>query len=348
MKKVVVYDPYLDTLGGGEKYVLAVSSYFLRIGCTVDIVFNKKIEKSLLLSRFQLPVDKINILDVDINQLSIIKKYLFFRQYDYSFIVSDGSIPMPFSSKNYLHFQVPFNKLKISFINKLKLKMFDEVVVNSVFTKNIIDKTYSVSSKVLFPPVTIFKKLAKQNLILSIGRFDAQLNSKRQDILIESFKIFSKTNKHFRLALIGGITEKEIAYLEELKMQAKGHKIDFYPNLNFPEMSKLISSSKLYWHATGFGSDKSDPENFEHFGISILEAASAGSVPVVYDGGGPKEFIFQGENGYFFSTTSELAKISSELIKNKKALEKLAKNAQLTAKKYSLEKFYSNAQKIFG
>ena len=345
--RVVIHDPYLDTLGGGEKYVLAVASYFLKKKCSVDIIFNQKIEKSLLVERFRLPIKKINIVNIDINKLSIIGKYLFFRKYDYSFIVSDGSVPLPFSGKNFLHFQVPFNKQKVSFLDKLKLKLFDTVVVNSSFTKKIIDKTYSINSAILFPPVTIFKKSNKKNLIISIGRFNAQLNSKRQDVLIEAFKIFSKTNKYFRLALIGGISKKETLYLNKLRFQAKGYKIDFYPNLSMPEMSKLISQSLLYWHAAGFGCNESDPESFEHFGISILEAASAGSVPLVYNGGGPKEFIIEGQNGYFYTDVSELAAKSSALMKNKNILDKLSKQAHITAREYSLEEFYSNAQEIF-
>ena len=44
----------------------------------------------------------------------------------------------------------------------------------------------------------------------------------------------------------------------------------------------------LFWHAAGLGEDPTtNPDRFEHFGISVVEAMSAGAVPMVYEHGGP-------------------------------------------------------------
>ena len=345
--RVAVYDPYLDTLGGGEKYILAICSNYLKNGHSVDILFDKDLNLLDIKKRFNLPLEGLSLVKINLNSLGLLAKYQFLRKYDHYLHLSDGSIPIPMASKNYIHFQVPFSKIKPTIIDKIKLKLFDSVIVNSKFTKKVIDNTYSVNSEVLYPPVTLFKKLNKKNIIISIGRFDAVLNSKRQDILIEAFKILSKKNRHFSLYLVGGISDKDLIHLDQLKSKARGYKIKFFPNLSFTELSKLISESKVYWHATGFECKESDPEYFEHFGISILEASSSGSVPIVYDGGGPKEYILEKNNGLFFTTAEMLAVKTLELISNPKLFLQMSKSAQTTAKKYSVSEFNKNVEKIF-
>ena len=45
-------------------------------------------------------------------------------------------------------------------------------------------------------------------------------------------------------------------------------------------------------HAAGFGVDADEfPERLEHFGITPIEAASFGCIPVVYGQGGPREVV---------------------------------------------------------
>ena len=39
--KAGIYDPYLDTLGGGERYVLAVANCWLKRGWNVNIFWEK-------------------------------------------------------------------------------------------------------------------------------------------------------------------------------------------------------------------------------------------------------------------------------------------------------------------
>jgi glycosyltransferase involved in cell wall biosynthesis len=44
----------------------------------------------------------------------------------------------------------------------------------------------------------------------------------------------------------------------------------------------------------------------EHFGISTVEAMSAGGVPVVYNGGGLPEIVRDGKDGFLWKSTDEL------------------------------------------
>ncbi len=48
------------------------------------------------------------------------------------------------------------------------------------------------------------------------------------------------------------------------------------------ELADLYARASIFWHAAGLGEDaEDDPNRMEHFGISIVEAMSAGAVPVV-------------------------------------------------------------------
>ena len=40
IKKAAIYDPYLDTLGGGERYCLTVAEILLKNGYKVDIFWS--------------------------------------------------------------------------------------------------------------------------------------------------------------------------------------------------------------------------------------------------------------------------------------------------------------------
>ena len=70
-------------------------------------------------------------------------------------------------------------------------------------------------------------------------------------------------------------------------------------------VARQIRAASIYWHATGFGtSEQMQPSKQEHFGMSIVEAMSAGAVPIAFDAGGPRETVDPGANGYLWSAPS--------------------------------------------
>ena len=69
-----------------------------------------------------------------------------------------------------------------------------------------------------------------------------------------------------------------------------------------------------YWHGTGLGADpETEPEKFEHFGISVVEAMAAGCLPLVLAGGGPAEIVTSGYDGWTFKTLDELTDLTHRL-----------------------------------
>jgi glycosyltransferase involved in cell wall biosynthesis len=316
IKKAALYDPYLDTLGGGERYCLTVAQTLLQNGYQVDLFWSGSKELiSKAEKRFSLNLAGINIVDdifkvhpenIDLiednpkdyvtshhlktNLLSKItnffKKIKITSQYDLIFFLGDGSIPLLLGKKNLLHVQVPFSTgpdTKTKILNSLKLLTIQNIIVNSKFTESFARFYYGKKGSILYPPVDIdsFKPGPKEKIILSVGRFDNILNSKRQDILIEAFNKISRINPEWKLILAGGsiTNESQNNYLNHLKTISKSLPVEFYVNPDFSTLQSLYSKSSIYWHAAGYGVDPQvHPENTEHFGIVIVEAMSAGLV----------------------------------------------------------------------
>ena len=342
------YSPYLDTFGGGERYMLTLASH-LSEKHPVDIFWDDKNIKAPL-SKF-LKIDLIKTSFVpNIFKNHLTKKLSRTMKYNLIFVLSDGSIPLTFAPKNILHFQVPFNFSKVGLKDKLKLKRYNWIVTNSYFTKSYIDKSFSTDSKVIYPPVDIneIKPGEKEKIILSVGRFSPkQLHPKKQEVLIEVFKEVYKKASDWKLILVGQAKKEDYKYLRRLKESVRGYAIKISENMPYEKLKKLYAKSSIYWHATGFGEDEArSPQKMEHFGIATVEASAAGCVPVVINCGGQKEIISDNQNGYLWNTKTQLHDLTLNLIKNKELLSKLSKRAIKNSRRFSQEKFFREYERI--
>lgn len=298
IKKALIYDPYLDTLGGGERYTLSFANALLENGYTVEIAWPYPQTISSASERFNLDFSQITANSTAYSIFTkgnIFSKYKLTKSYDLIFWVSDGSLPFLFGKKNLVHFQVPFTKIKGSFLKKL---LIDKFVYNSKFTQGILEKDLPKSKGiVLYPPVDLdkFKPGKKENLIIGVGRFDAPLNNKRQDILIDAFKIFHEKEPDYELVLLGGLMGDENK-IDHLRIKAQGLPIEFVTNPDFESLKDNYARAKFFWHAAGYGIDeKIEPEKVEHFGITTVEAISASCIPIVIARGGQKEIVNSSE-----------------------------------------------------
>jgi glycosyltransferase involved in cell wall biosynthesis len=87
--------------------------------------------------------------------------------------------------------------------------------------------------------------------------------------------------------------------------------------------------------------EEKHPERAEHFGMSTVEAMSAGCVPVVVRKGGQKEIVSHGESGYLWDTVDELVGNSLQLIQDQRLLERLRSAARKRAGMFGRERFAS-------
>ena len=335
--RAAIHNPYLDTLGGGERYTCVFAKVLAKNGYAVDVEWKDPEIKDVLIKRFGVDLDGVNFIR-DIKRGD---------GYDLCFWISDGSIPLLHSRKNILHFQVPFHNVSgRSLMNKMKFFRINKIVCNSLFTKRIIDKEYGVESVVVSPPVDTIgiKPKRKENIILFVGRFSQILQSKGQDILIKSFKkMCDEGQKDWKLILAGGVEVGVGDYILKLRTMAQNYPIEIIESPDYKTLKDLYGKAKIFWSASGYDQNEGkNPEKVEHFGITVVEAMAGGTIPVVFAAGGHKEIIIEAENGFLWKTTTELIIKTQSLTQNPGRLHKIALNAGGSAEKYSESDFEKN------
>lgn len=328
--KIGFSSPYFDSMSGGERYVLTLASHWSKSHDVFLFWDNPKIVSESE-KRLHIDLTRVQTTANVFKTKNVFKKLAVTREYDLLFFLTDGSIPTTFARRNILHFQVPFQEIAV---HPIKLTRFQAIVCNSLFTKKHLDPRVGKRSLVIYPPVEPIKRTGstRKNVILSVGRFHP---FKKQDVLINMFRSALKSKRlfGFELKLAGGLQPADKAYAESLRRAAKGLPIRFFPNCTFDTLTRLYNESLIYWHAAGFGQTR--PEHMEHFGITTVEAMSAGCIPVVYNGGGQSEII----NRNLWTTPDECLDMSQHIIQNKTAQNVFRQDVIRQSKKFSVGTF---------
>lgn len=344
--RIGIFDPYFDTLGGGEKYVLDIAQCLSK-DSQVDIFWDspQDVIKKRIKERFDINVSQINFVpNIFSRKSSLIERFLATSSYDVFFFVSDGSIPSLFAKKNILIFQFPINWVAgKDLLTRIKFINIHKVFCYSYFVKKFIDDVLPKESKVLSPYIDSKKSdsIKKENIILSVGRFTQAMNQKKQEVLIDAFKkMCDRGLNTWKLVLIGSVLDKDKEFVGALITRSKSYPIEIHKNVPFKELLDYYDKAKIYWHAAGFGENlERYPERAEHFGITTLEAMSSGSVPVVINAGGQREIVTEGENGFLWDSLDELIEKTELLLKDEKLWEKVSKKAVLRSKDFSKDHF---------
>ena len=197
-------------------------------------------------------------------------------------------------------------------------------------------------------PIDKIKPKRKENIILFVGRFSQLEQAKNQHILVDIFKKFYKSGyNNWKLILAGGTEVGAEEYLLNLKKQVGNYPIEISESPNFNALKNLYGTAKIFWSAVGYGVDEEKtPKKVEHFGMSLIEAMTAGCVPLVYSAGGYKEIIKDGDNGYLWNNSREILRNTKLLIKNNNIYRTISDNAKKDSKKYSYEKFAEQVKNI--
>ena len=350
--KIGIYSPYLDTLTGGEFYMLTIAE-FLSEKHDVDIFWNDKEILNKGSRRFNLNLDRVNLVkDIFLESLSSKEKFIKTLKYDRIIFLSDGSIPFLYPKKLILHFQEPFLSKNVPFLEKSKAFSARKVICNSKFTKEYIDKTFGVNSIVLYPPVQKIKLVNKrrENVILTVGRYQPYEDGtdfKKISFMIDMFKKLYLENKEWKFKIITSVKSEYESNFEKNILSKIDNSIEIIKNADFETVQSSYVGSKIYWHAAGFGEDiDQKPQRAEHFGISTVEAMSAGSVPVVINLGGQKEIIEDKYNGFLWENQNELLNYTKQLMNDDELLNNMRENALKIIKKFSKEKFCKDLSDI--
>lgn len=352
--RIAIYDPYLDALGGGEKYMMTAAQCLSK-NHDVSILWDNEQDIERVEDRFNLDLSKAKIeKNIFSSTVSLPERLQRSRAYDVIFYLSDGSIPVVLTKKLILHLQFPVEWINMNVKNKLKMKRVHTVICNSEFTKKFIDKKFGVSSKIVYPPVAVKKgDSKKENIVLHVGRFMKTgvegTDYKKQYFMIDTFKKLVDTGlTGWKFVIAASVRTNDLADFQKMQATAAGYPISFIVNATNDDLWKEYNKAKIYWHASGIGEDiRKHPERAEHFGISTVEAMGAGAVPVVINAGGQKEIVVDGKNGVLWNSQEELQEMTLMVMNHPAMLQELSNQAQKDARKYSQDEFCEKINRIF-
>lgn len=190
---------------------------------------------------------------------------------------------------------------------------YQMVVANSHFTSGHVSRLWNVDSMVLPPscPTMAVDGVAKGRDIITVGRFEPvvpKVPNKRFDVLVDAFAGMEDLHREgWKLHVVGACPPAKQQVLDGLRRRAGSAPVEFHPNVDFQVLRELYSRATMYWHAQGCGEDAdADPKTQEHFGITTVEAMSAGCVPVVYATAGPREVAEGLQDAGLWRTVEEL------------------------------------------
>ncbi|HKN48968.1 MAG TPA: glycosyltransferase [Actinomycetota bacterium] len=220
-----------------------------------------------------------------------------------------------------------------------RVRLYRAVAVNSEFTRSWVRRWWRRDARVVYPAVQARRGTAKSPLILSVGRFfpPSRGHSKRQLELVLAFRRMVESGlTGWELHLVGGCQPEDRGYLEQVRAAAASLPVSIHVDAPGSVLSELYARAAVYWHATGLGEDPARaPQRQEHFGVSVVEAMSAGAVPLVYPGGGPAETVVEGAEGFHFRTAAELAERTRAVIDDPRLRSTLSAAAERGAARYS-------------
>lgn len=229
---------------------------------------------------------------------------------------------------------------------------YGAIVANSRFTQGWIERYWQAESELLYPPVSMQPAGDEQPIILNVGRFfpaDGG-HSKKQFELVTAFRrLCDRGVTGWTLHLVGGCAADGESYVERVREHARGYPVEVHVNVPGDELARLYGAASIYWHASGLGENaRRRPDRLEHFGITTVEAMSAGAVPVVIGLAGQLETVRHGVDGYHFRTVDGLVGLTRMLIDDPGLRAQMAAAAARRARDFAMASFEKHLAALVG
>ncbi len=195
------------------------------------------------------------------------------------------------------------------------------LVANSGYTAGIIEEQ-GLDSKVVYPFIEPIKlKAYKKGDVLTISRISW---GKNLDTL---FNVAAKC-RGVRFKIAGTVSKNALDLVKEIK---RSKKFSFHANPSRQEIEGYMAESSVYF--------STQPN--ETFGMAILEAMSAGCVPLVFRGGGPwHDILGEEENsGLSYLNEDEAVEKVRKVMREEGLRNKLRAAAIERSKDFNKERF---------
>jgi glycosyltransferase involved in cell wall biosynthesis len=348
MTTLGLFTPYALDPGGGERYLLSIAE---AMKGHLDVYLITPTEQPS--ERLQSVANHLDLCVDHVVPISLEKATDF--RFDLTVVMANEVLPtIPgLGRKNYFLCQFPFPADRQELARRIPFWAdFESVVVYSDYAKTHTLKAMSaiaVSEKplhIIQPPVRALSAPLdcerRSGMVLSVGRFFSGGHSKRQDELIAAFRMLGEANRSLHLAGTVHDHQNSREMFELCQTKAQELPVTFYPNATRPDLAKLYAQSDCYWHGAGLGADRdSEPEKFEHFGITVVEAMASGCVPFVLDHGGPASIVTSGKDGWTYRTKNELTQLTSHFLTSMSAdaVSEMRSSARERARAYGVDLF---------
>ena len=229
------------------------------------------------------------------------------------------------------------------------LESYSRVIAISQYSADWVQQLWRRQVEVIYPPADDMGPPApKEKIILHVGRFtpsnsQTDHHHKAQEFLLSIFLEMKDLHAEgWELHFAGnvGSDEKARQLAAMFLKRGTGLPVKFHFNARFEALRDLYRRAAIYWHATGVGTDAQRyPQRHEHFGITTVEAMSAGAVPVVINSGGQKEIVSDGINGLCWSEVESLLRQTRTLANDPALRDRLSRAAIESSKKFRREVF---------
>lgn len=334
-----VYTPFPLVSGGGERYILG-TALALRAQLATAVVTPDEYSTS-----------RLNTLMYDLGYppetlFTATERDTAERAINRFVLMGNEVLPTRagYGRHRIYHCQFPFPTPQSASLHReglANLDCFETIVVNSAFTLNAYQRELAALDprprdvRVIHPPVRLLKPGPggvpdKEKLIVSIGRFTPHGHAKRQDVIMNAMAMLAgePRMKGWRLVLCGMVPNEPaaIALYKDLLKKADACQTEIVLAPSREQIEDYLWRARVYVSAAGAGvRTPEDHWRCEHFGITVVEAASAGCIPVGYRLGGPAEIISRLGVGGTFSSTKDLARRILEATEQSESPEAVAR-----------------------
>ena len=228
---------------------------------------------------------------------------------------------------------------------KKRFATYDAAIVNSEFTGKWLSNYWGLESQVLCPPLREgLSPGEKVPQVLTVGAFHSAQHKKHESTLQAFQQLCDLGVAGWNYVMVGacGDSAEDKNYVDHLRQIAANYPIEIRTDVSGEEIKSLFETSSILWHAMGYGVDaEKSPGKMEHFGMVATEAMAAGMVPVVFNGGGLREIVTHGEDGFLWSTVEELVETTRTLASSPNERARISQAAVSASRRYNTEAFES-------
>jgi glycosyltransferase involved in cell wall biosynthesis len=365
-RNIGIYNVQMQAMGGGEKLTLVLAEH-LSLEHNVWLFCAEAVDVSSLEQFFEVDLSRVNVVPLKgIGPLSrVVAKikrngtpafslhhFLQLRKYKLDILINNSyasGLRCP-AVRGIFMCMFPHSSGK-----RRSLESYSSIVAISQYSADWAGKMWSRRAEVIYPPCDDMGPPAtKAKMILHVGRFIAAANDERhnkgQPLMLDAFTSLPELHSDgWELHFAGSVApdKRSMSFAESTVQKANGLPVFFHFNAAREEIRDLYRRAAIYWHATGCGSDADRyPAKQEHFGISTVEAMSAGAVPVVYASGGQTEIVTDGVDGFWWRDLDALKSQTLRLAADQSLRCRLAQQAVVSSKRFAKSCFTAQVDKI--